>query len=651
MGLLAFLSHRAERQRAASLRRRTVLSIEQLEDRSVPAVTQLSAAEVDLLLQRAAGATASTDGIIAVVDRNGRILGVRVEPGVSTAVTGDTATLVFAIDGAVAKARSAAFFANNQLPITSRTVRFISQSTVTEREVDANPNSSDPLVRGPGFVAPIGVGAHFPPGVAFTPEVDLFGIEHTNRDSIVHPGPDLIKGTADDIDFRTIGRERFDIDLSFVPAGQDIFAPESYGFASGLMPAAQARGIATLPGGIPIFRNGSVIGGIGVFFPGTTGYASAENSALSSTYNPALRDRSLEAEYDAFAAVGGSSAAGARIGTIDGIPALAGFDLPFGRVDLVGITLDLFGPRGSLGVRTLVNFGASLGAGSSAGTDEPLIDPGADGQIDVGDTTLVTTLPGLPAPDGWLVTPHAGAGFSAADVTTIINQGIATATRARAGIRLPLGSRTRMVFAVTDLTGEVLGLYRMPDATMFSIDVAVAKARNVAYYADPAALQTIDQVPGLPKGVAFTNRTFRFLALPRFPSGAQNVPPGPFSILNDGGVDPRTGRIVGPRLPYTAFTSVYGFDAFNPGSNFRNSRDPIQNQNGIVFFPGSAPIYKGGVLIGGFGVSGDGVDQDDVVTYGGARGFFVPATVKRADHVFFRGVRLPYQKFSRNPFA
>ena len=32
-----------------------------------------------------------------------------------------------------------------------------------------------------------------------------------------------------------------------------------------------------------------------------------------------------------------------------------------------------------------------------------------------------------------------------------------------------------MIFAVTDKTGAVLGLYRMPDATYFSFGVAVAK--------------------------------------------------------------------------------------------------------------------------------------------------------------------------------
>ena len=57
--------------------------------------------EVDILLQRAAAATASDDGIIAVVDRGGRILGVRVEAGVSPTITGNPDLLTFAVDGAV----------------------------------------------------------------------------------------------------------------------------------------------------------------------------------------------------------------------------------------------------------------------------------------------------------------------------------------------------------------------------------------------------------------------------------------------------------------------------------------------------------------------------------------------------------------------
>jgi len=48
------------------------------------------------------------------------------------------------------------------------------------------------------------------------------------------------------------------------------------------------------------------------------------------------------------------------------------------------------------------------------------------------------------------------------------------------------------------------------------------------------------------------------------------------------------------------------------------------------------------------GVSGDGVDQDDFVTAGGAAGF-EPAASIRADQIVINGVRLPYLKFPRNP--
>jgi hypothetical protein len=195
----------------------------------------------------------------------------------------------------------------------------------------------------------------------------------------------------------------------------------------------------------------------------------------------------------------------------------------------------------------------------------------------------------------------------------------------------------------------------MPDATVFSIDVAVAKSRNVAYYANPAELQPIDN-PGVPVGTAFTNRTFRYLAEPRFPEAIDGDPPGPYSILNDGGTDPITGLQVGPPLPASAFQSVLGFDAFNPQSNMHQNAF-IQNQNGVVFFPGAVPLYRDapdlntGVLIGGFGVSGDGVDQDDVVTFAGARFNGVPNALLRADETVVRGVALPYQKFNRQPLA
>ncbi len=598
---------------------------------------QLSTTDVEQLLDRASAATPSQDAIIVITDRQGIILGVRTEDGVPTI---DLATLVFSIDGAVAEARTAAFFSNNQGVLTSRTVRFISQTTITQREVESNPSITDmsSTIAGPGFVAPIGLGGHFPPGVSHTPPVDLFGIEHTNRDSIdEYPG----------------GEGRFNAD--YVSASQEINAPGSYGVQSGLMPDAQPRGIATLPGGIPLYRdtNGdgigdTVVGGIGVFFPGPDGYASYEQgfvqgdgvSTTARTNAPLVE----EAEAIALTAIGSSVQAGIKATPVGGVPPVNGIDLPFPRIDLVGITLQAIGPTAGIeGVRQIQQLARRLGPGTVNGTDQPV-------------TPAATLQAGTAVPTGWLVAAHDGVGLTAADVTKIINQGIASANKVRAAIRGPLGTRTKMVFAVTDTTGEVLGLYRMDDATYFSLDVAVAKARNMAYYNNPAQLQPQDQVIPKqnaavnPRGVAFTSRTFRFLAEPRYPSGVDGTKPGAFSILNDPGINPKNAENLGAPVPASSFQTAQGYDSFNIGTNFHDTSTISENQNGVVFFPGSSGVYKNGMLVGGLGVSGDGVDQDDVVTTDAIVGFAPPSSI-RVDQFTYRKVRLPYNKFLRNPYG
>lgn len=66
-------------------------------------------------------------------------------------------------------------------------------------------------------------------------------------------------------------------------------------------------------------------------------------------------------------------------------------------------------------------------------------------------------------PDGYLVSPRRSAELSADEVAAIVQRNVDRANLTRAVIRLPLGSRTRMAIAVTDLAGNILGLYRMPD--------------------------------------------------------------------------------------------------------------------------------------------------------------------------------------------
>jgi hypothetical protein len=47
-------------------------------------------------------------------------------------------------------------------------------------------------------------------------------------------------------------------------------------------------------------------------------------------------------------------------------------------------------------------------------------------------------------------------------------------------------------------------------------------------------------------------------------------------------------------------------------------------------------------------VSGDGIDQDDLISATGSSLFLAPVPI-RADQMQYRGARLPYAKFPRNP--
>ncbi len=725
----------------------------------------LETSDVETLLSRASMATSSNDAIIAVVDRNGRILGVRVEDDVKAQFANKPEQLAFAIDGAVAKARTAAFFSSNAAPLTSRTVRFISQSTVTQREVESSPVSDDPSYRGPGFVAPIGVGGHFPPEVNFTPQVDLFAIEHQSRDSQLHAGANgttestVTKSMNDKTEITIAGDDfvlgsRFNADPAFVPRNADAFFqtwPESYGVATKTFLDSQSRGVATLPGGVPLYKAVSggpsnvplsesfnLVGGIGVFFPGEDGFATHEQGFQHASERGGVaqteKERTnafkvLESEFTAFVAAAGTGLVGQSAFLRDltefnnSLPSLPDFFLPTGRIDLVGITLEIYGPHPDQsfrkpGVDRLIELGRALGRGADSGENKVV--------NGMGDTLLA----GQAVPEGWLVAPHdstVDTELTAERVEQIILTGVNEADRTRAAIRLDIdnnfrpGARTRMVLAVADTHGELLGLYRMPDATIFSIDVSIAKARNTAYYADADALQAVDRIDfngddvfgpisqalenpsgdTVPLGTALTNRTFRFIVEPRYPTGSnvdpslagglQNVEtvdlcdqkPGqcqqiaPHSILRTAGINPVTAENIVNNQPLdfnvygsSTTSSFLAFDAFNPSRNFRDPGDatvvagvpnmdgspnvqPLANQNGVVFFPGSSPLYIGNSqtsLVGGFGVSGDGVDQDDVVTFAGQQGFDPNPSI-RVDQYVVGGVRLPFQKFNRNPFA
>ena len=482
-----------------------------------PALQPLQIADVQDIVQTAVSSV-SVDMVVAIVDRAGFVLGVfRTQNAPSTAI-GNLGQLQDANELAVALARTGAFFSNDQAPLSSRTVRFIS-------------------------------GIHYPAGVMNQPPADLYGIENTNRGCTLVSDP---------------------VFMSKVPPSVAIGGGFGLGVITGKADVMDSDPAAVNPGGVPIFYKNVVLGGIGV---------------VSASTNLSV------AEYAAF--TGSTAQRGGASDTFGATPA------PPGVVVVGGIAVPFVNQT---------SRPTGFSAGPVAGTGSYFV--------------AASNSSGQP-PEGDLISPAAGpiGGLSSSDVKQILDNGEATANLTRTAIRLPIGSRTRMVLAVADLDGTIIGLRRMIDSTVFSIDVAASKARNMVYF-NSSSRVTAD-LPGVPLGTAVTNRTISFGAQPLYPPGIDGSGAGPFFNLY-------TSDLASP--------CTQGFEAGAANAN----------KSGIVFFPGSAGLFRNGTLVGGLGVSGDGVDEDDYVTNGAAAGFEAPANI-RADQIMDQGVRLPYFKFPRNP--
>jgi uncharacterized protein GlcG (DUF336 family) len=242
--------------------------------------------------------------------------------------------------------------------------------------------------------------------------------------------------------------------------------------------------------------------------------------------------------------------------------------------------------------------------------------------------------------------------LTAADVQRIIAQAAQQADITRAAIRQPLGSAARVSITVVDADGNVLGIFRTTDAPVFGFDVSAQKARTAAFYSNRNAATLlrgaglgsyVDRAAAdglkLDGSVAFSDRAGGFLSRPFYPDGLNPNPAGPFSreisewsVFNDG---------LQLDLIKTNLLAAIG------GADVRCSSIP-NVPNGIQIFPGSVPVYKNGELVGGVGVSGDGVDQDDIIAAAGSNGYEAPAAI-RSDQIIVRGTRLPFVKFPRSP--
>ncbi|MEP6911655.1 MAG: heme-binding protein, partial [bacterium] len=373
-------------------------------------------------------------------------------------------------------------------------------------------------------------------------------------------------------------------------------------------------GLSGDPGGLPIYRNGLPVGGVGI-----------EGDGLYTVdRDPSDFDQPFE-EIIAAAAVRGFEP-----------PALIRAD----NILVDGIRLPYTNVAASPAPAT-IPFSSLPGAGSigvaSASAFVPAMVGGISGEVDPRFFPFIGS--SLPAGANAL---------SPADVQTIISHAAQQANVTRAAIRQPLGSNARVSIAVVDLEGNVLGVFRTSDAPVFGFDVSVQKARTAAFYskANAGALlrgtgfgSFVDRANAdglqLNGSIAFTDRAGGFLHRPFFPDGIDNTTAGPFSTeLNEW-----SPFNVGLQLDLIKLNLLSGVA---PCTSIPNL------PNGIQIFPGSVPLYKNGVLVGAIGISGDGVDQDDLIAAAGGNGYSPPPAI-RSDQIFVRKVRLPFLKFPRSP--
>ena len=384
-------------------------------------------------------------------------------------------------------------------------------------------------------------------------------------------------------------------------------------------------GLSGDAGGYPIYKNGVAVGGVGV-----------EGDGLY-TVDRVPTDLDQPGEE------------------VIAIAAVRGFDTPnLIRADnilVAGIRLQ-FANLANPSVPTQIPFGSLPGAV----IDPILAAPASD--------FIPRTLNGVSGQASVRFPTIAGSSLTAAEVDQILGNAAATANITRAAIRQPIGSNARVSMSVVDTDGRVLGVFRQFDAPVFGLDVAVQKARSVNFFSRNDAAAKLNAAGmgsyvtraaadgiALNGTIAFSDRGLGFLHRPLFPDGINGTAAGPFSTLladwspfNNGlQLDlVKNAILTMPICRTAAYTK-------------REMLPPCpctmvpELKNGSQIFAGAVPLYRGNTLIGAIGISGDGIEQDDLIAAGGAAGF-APPEAMRSDQVFVRNVRLPFLKFPPRPF-
>jgi uncharacterized protein GlcG (DUF336 family) len=608
----------------------------------------LAAADVQRVIAQgvAEAAARQRPGVIAVVDRVGNVLGVYRMPGTPTTVritsnrgvSGGLENLDVPIElAAIAKAITGAYLSSEGNAFSTRTASQIVQE-------------------------------HFNPGEFNAPAGPLFGVQFSQL-------------SCSDLMTRSSG-------------------------APGIGPNRSPLGLSADPGGFPLYKGGVPIGGVG--FAGGDG-----------TYglDAAIGDRDLDPdELVATAATFGFAAPLDRRG--DRITA-DGKTFRFSDVDFSDLSVAPGGtpallPSGFAAVPGYfdgtVRAGTVFGSPASGIRPDTTRYPGRDAFVLVDPSGAERYAPRAG-------TSGAGA-LSAEEARVVVDEALGVVNRARAQIRRPLSTPARVSISVVDTNGTVLALARTRDAPVFGLDVSLQKARTAAFFSGSfAAAELQGRIPvqyfavaltpnaQAPTGaaitvagnasisdyvtrlrdfldrptalgdgaIAFSDRAIGNLARPYYPDGIISPQAGPlsrpfaqWSPFHDG---------LQLDLVYTsvAFGVVHYLDRLGLALTLQGNPlpspfpDPPPGSctglprlgNGIQIFPGGVPIYRGNQLVGAIGISGDGIDQDDMTAFlglhnaaarlGGSNLGNAPREI-RADQLVPDNARLRYVQCPQAPF-
>lgn len=623
--------------------------------------TSLTAADVQQVIAQAAAEASAHDApaTIAVVDRVGNVLGVyRMEGAPRQATINSTEVVGAPVSGglegvniipaelaAIAKAITGAYLSTEGNAFTTRTASQIIQE-------------------------------NFNPGERNQPSGPLFGVQFSQL-----PCGDFVA--------------RFDPDAGPSPG-----------------PHRSPLGLSADAGGLPLYKRGTVVGGVGVIGDGI--YSLDKLSPTSEG------PEGFEFSLDEIAALAGTFGFAPNPERKADVITAVGKTLRYTDVNFTQLlsspdtapSFESLLANGAGSLRPVKGYysGEAVLGGTAFGHPSSGIRPAEPGEfVDADgndldafvfvDAANVNRFPPRAATD----TPGGSAAnaLTAAEVRRLIAEGLAVAHRTRAQIRRPIGSSARVTVSIVDSNGEILGIARTRDGPMFGADVSLQKARTAAFFSgtgrqdappsssilqapDPRYLPAIDDParfavdPGFDlvaalldaqgsvptpsiaaylqalqsftgeanllaangDPVAFSSRAVGNLHRPFYPDGVAGEPEGPLSkALNDWSiftVGMQLDLVYNAIINHVAFVTLpsvidngagvvlnlsdaprtcVGNTGFDPNALFETPSPVTAIANGVQIFPGGVPIYRGDVLVGGLGVSGDGVDQDDMVSF------------------------------------